>query len=265
MLSSAYHPQTDGQTEVVNRCIESYLRCMCGERPKDWLMWLPLAEWWYNTTYHSATHLTPYEAVYNQPPPLHLPYLPGESSVEAVDRTMQRREAMIMTLKQQLAKAQQRMKVQADKGRSERVFQIGDWVWLKLQPYRQSSVQQRGNEKLSPKYYGPFQVKDTVGKVAYKLDLPENVKIHKVFHVSQIKKFRGILPNAIHIPEWMRGLSTDQDLQPAAILERRIVKRQNQAAVQYLVHWLGFPIHDATWEYADNFEEQYPGFSLDEA
>lgn len=65
-MSSAYHLATDGQTEVVNRCLETYLRCMCGV--KDWNLWLPLAEWWYNTNFHTATGLTPYEIVYNQQP-----------------------------------------------------------------------------------------------------------------------------------------------------------------------------------------------------
>lgn len=113
LLSSSYHPETDGQTEVVNRCLECYLRCMCGNQPKDWCLWLPLAEWWYNTHYHSSTQLTPYNIVYNQPPPLHLPYLAGDSSVETVDRSMQKRENMIKELKGHLEKAQNRMKCQA--------------------------------------------------------------------------------------------------------------------------------------------------------
>ncbi|KAK9748954.1 hypothetical protein RND81_02G092500 [Saponaria officinalis] len=234
---------------------------MCGEKPKEWSMWLPLAEWWYNTTYHSATHLTPYEAVYNQPPPIRLPYLSGESRVESVDRTMQHREAMLALLKEQLAKAQHRMKMQADKGRTERVFTIGEWVWLKLQPYRQGSVQHRINEKISPKYYGPFQVEDIVGNVAYKLALPETAKIHRVFHVSQLKILKGMLPAAAHIPSWMQGLSSDDAIQPAAALDKRVIKRQNKAAVQYLVHWEGFPVHDATWEFAESIEQQYPDFA----
>ena len=69
LLSSAYHPQTDGQSEVLNRCLEQYLRCMCLDSPNEWSKWLPLAEFWYNTTFHSATQLTPYEVLYNQPPP----------------------------------------------------------------------------------------------------------------------------------------------------------------------------------------------------
>ena len=66
--SSAYHPQTDGQTEVVNRSLEGYLRCFAGHQPSTWTNWLPWAEWWYNTTFHSAIQLTPFEAVYGRPP-----------------------------------------------------------------------------------------------------------------------------------------------------------------------------------------------------
>uniref|UniRef100_A0A803L706 Integrase catalytic domain-containing protein n=1 Tax=Chenopodium quinoa TaxID=63459 RepID=A0A803L706_CHEQI len=86
-LSTTYHPQTDGQTEVVNRCLEAYLRCMTGDEPQEWHKWLPLAEWWYNTHFHSALQLTPYEVVYNQPPPLHLPYLAGEVKNDELGRS----------------------------------------------------------------------------------------------------------------------------------------------------------------------------------
>lgn len=71
-LSTSYHPQTDGQTEVVNRCLEVYLRCMSGDRPESWVQWLPLAEW-----YHSSTQMTPYQVVYGQVPPSYIHYIPS--------------------------------------------------------------------------------------------------------------------------------------------------------------------------------------------
>ncbi|GJT82003.1 reverse transcriptase [Tanacetum coccineum] len=68
--------------------LECYLRCICGEKPKEWCKWLPLAEWWYNTNYHSTLNTTPYEILYGQMPPIHIPYVPGESRVDTVDRTL---------------------------------------------------------------------------------------------------------------------------------------------------------------------------------
>jgi hypothetical protein len=87
-LSTTYHPQTDGQMEVVNKCLETYLRCFASEKKNQWAQWLPLAEWWYNTSYHTTTHMTPFEAVYGHKPPLVLSYLPGTSKVQAVDQTL---------------------------------------------------------------------------------------------------------------------------------------------------------------------------------
>ena len=86
LLSSSYHPQTYGQIEVLNRCVGRYLRCLSMQNPKAWAKWLPMAEWWYNTTYQSTIQKTPFEVLYNQEPPLHLPYLRGESNHKEVDR-----------------------------------------------------------------------------------------------------------------------------------------------------------------------------------
>lgn len=91
-FSSAYHPQSDGQTEVVNRCLDTYLRCMCSDRPHLWSKWLSLAEFLYTTTFHPTTQLTPFEAVYGQAPPIHLPYLTGESKGAVVAKCLQERE-----------------------------------------------------------------------------------------------------------------------------------------------------------------------------
>ena len=129
-MSTAYHPQTDGQLELVNRCLECYLRYMSGEKPKEWTQWIAMAEFWYNTNFHSAIQATPFEVLYGQSPPIHMPYLPGESNVEAVDRSMQAREQVVEMLKFHLKRAQDRMKSLADKHRTDREFEEGVSIYL---------------------------------------------------------------------------------------------------------------------------------------
>lgn len=101
-LSTSYHPQTDGQTEAVNKCLETYLRCFTSEKQHLWVQWLPLAEWWYNTNYHATTKMTPYEAVYGQLPPSPTSYLTGCSKVQAVDQLLQHRATMLAHLRENL-------------------------------------------------------------------------------------------------------------------------------------------------------------------
>lgn len=169
---------------------------MAGDRPKHWVKWLPLAEWWYITSYHSSIGVTPYEAMYGQAPPSWKDYIPGSTPIEATDTTLQDRQTMMHVLKTHLQQSQNRMKQLADQHRSERSFEVGQWVYLKFQTYRQQTVAHRGNAKLAPKFYGPYQVTQKVGLVAYKLALPPESKIHPVFHASQLKKQHGTLPDA---------------------------------------------------------------------
>ncbi|GAU24592.1 hypothetical protein TSUD_289530 [Trifolium subterraneum] len=227
--SSAYHPQTDGQTEVVNKCLETYLRCMCSDEPKKWFNWLSLAEWWYNTNYHSSIHTTPFEVVYGQPPPIHLPYLPGSAENLTVDRSLMAREEAIKLLKFHLLRAHNRMAQQANKHRSDRVFAIGDYVYLKLQPYRQLSMKSHGVHKLLPKFYGPYQLK-----------LCPNPQHQPVQHLP------ATLPTVEKIP--------------VAILERKMVKRGHTAATKVLVQWKDSPPDKATWEFYYDLLKKFPDF-----
>lgn len=98
-MSNSYHPQIDGQTEVVNRYLGTYLRCMAGEKPREWVMSQPLPEWWYNSNCHSAIGTTPYEMVYGQSSSLHVPYVNGDSKVEAIHRSLKAREECIKMLR----------------------------------------------------------------------------------------------------------------------------------------------------------------------
>ena len=258
-MSTAYHPQTDGQSEVVNRCLESYLRCMVHERPKDWARWLPLAEWWYNTTFHSSINTTPYAVVYGQPAPVHMPYLPGDSKVASVDRSLQTREAAIKLLKFSLERASHRMKQHADRKRSDRQFSVGDMVYLKLQPYRQKSVVNRLCLKLSARFFGPYKVLEKIGAVAYKLDLPATSKIHPVFHVSQLKQHVGKLPVQSQLPLLdSAGLLVKE---PVQIMDRRMRKSGNAAITEVLIRWSNTFPEDATWESWATIQRDFPHFN----
>ncbi|GMI64735.1 hypothetical protein HRI_000142800 [Hibiscus trionum] len=257
--STAYHPETDGQTERVNQCVETYLRCMTGEKPKEWSDWLHLAEWWYNSSYHSAIGTSPFQALYGQEPSIHIPYLAGESLVATVDRGLQHREAAIKMLKFHLKRAQGRMKQQADKKRVGCEFQLGDRVFLKLQPYRQQSVQHRVSQKLSPKWFGPFKVVRRVGAVAYELELPVGSKIHPIFHVSQLKKHIGSDEFSAQLP--LIGPDGGISKEPVRIIDRRIGKRGGRAVTEVLVEWSNAFPEDATWEVLYQLQQQFPDFN----
>jgi hypothetical protein len=187
-MSFAYHPQSDGQTERVNQCLEIYLRCFVNACPSKWVDWLYLAEFWYNSSWHSALGFSPFEVLYGYAPR----HFGVESSavcpIPSLQEWIEEKKVMMDLVKQHLARAQLRMKVQADKKRYERSFQIGDMVYVRLQPYVQSSLAHRANQKLVFRFFGPFKVLSTVGSVAYKLELSASSTIHPVFHVSQLKR-----------------------------------------------------------------------------
>lgn len=137
LMSSSYHSQTDGQTERVNQCLEMYLRCAVHDSPKQWRSWLSLAELWYNSSFHTALGCSPFKALYGYELNLGLvPVLPDNEQSPA-SSFLQDREAHLAMLKQHLAAAQNRMKLQADRHRTDRVFQVGDKVLHKLQSYVQ--------------------------------------------------------------------------------------------------------------------------------
>ncbi|KAL0331636.1 UNVERIFIED_CONTAM: Transposon Ty3-G Gag-Pol polyprotein [Sesamum angustifolium] len=225
-LSIAYHPQSDGQTERVNQCVENYLRCMCHLRPSQWHKWLSLAEYWYNTNFHTGLKLTPFQALYGYVPgPLTIdPYIP--TSQPEVREYLQERARMLEVMRGNVCELQNRMKAFADKHRTERSFEVGDEVYLKLHPYKQSSVQLRRNMKLAPKYYGPFRILAKVGPVAYRLALPPTSGIHPVFHVSLLKKKIGHK----HTPTLNLPIFDQHGFckaYPSQILARRLISRRN--------------------------------------
>ena len=100
--SSSYHPQTDGQTEVVNKNVEAYLRCFCGEKPREWSQWLHWAEYWYNTTYHGSIGINPFQAVYGRLPPPLIQYGDMETPNSTLDQQLRDRDIILGALKEHL-------------------------------------------------------------------------------------------------------------------------------------------------------------------
>lgn len=190
-MSTAYHPQSDGQSEALNKCVEMYLRCFTFDNPKGWSKMLAMAEYWYNSAYQNSARMTPFQALYGRPPPGLVRNGNADTGNGEVAAILADRELLLQQLKCNLNKAQQRMKIQADKHRVELQLNVRDLVLVKLQPYHQHSVVLRRNNKLSMRYFGPFKVVERVGAVAYKLRLPETAKIHPVFHISQLKMLKG--------------------------------------------------------------------------
>lgn len=151
-------------------------------------------------------------------------------------------DTLTQLLQQHLERQQQRMKSQADKHRTERHFEDGDWVYLKLQPYVQTSVATQGTRKLAFRYYGPFQILQKVGKVVYKLVLPATSQIHPVIHVSQLKKAVG--ENETIQPDLPQSPTTTPC--PESILEKRWHRKGSSSQCQVLVRWTGLPDSLAT-------------------
>ncbi|XP_021979931.1 uncharacterized protein LOC110876059 [Helianthus annuus] len=182
---------------------------------------------------------------------------------EEVEQQLVARDDMLKLLRSNLQKAQDRMRAQANLKRQELTFKIGDYVFLKIQPYRRKSLSKRRYEKLSPRFFGPYRIKRAIGHVAYELELPPDARIHPVFHISMLKPARG---NFSSTPLHPLPITKDWelDLQPESILSHRWVSEAGQQVLELLVSWCHRPVEEATWENYDLFVTQFPTFRLED-
>lgn len=207
--------------------------------------------------------MTPFEAIYGIPPPHLLTYIKGTSRLQVVGEYLRDRDTILRELRHNLSMTHLRMKCQVDKKRREVHFDVGDYVYLKLQPYRQTSVAFRVSMKLAPRFFGHYQIIEKVGTMVYRLALPPNSQIHNVFHVSMLRKHLG----PVHTPVSCQLLPVSEYSiilpQPEAVLDRRVVQRgKYRPKSEILVKWKGAPKEDATWENEWCFAKSYPNFIL---
>jgi hypothetical protein len=256
--STAFHPQTDGQSEAVNKTIAMYLRCITGDRPRAWLEWLPWAEYCYNTAFHSALRASPFEVVYGRQPPALLPYKPGSAQIQVVDAMLSSRDEFLQEVRARLLQAQEYARRHYDAHHRAVEFAVGEWVWLRLLNRHTQGLVSGGRTKLGPRYVGPFQILERVGAVAYRLQLPADARIHDVFHVGVLKPFRGTPPTTTpHLPPLQNGR-----LLP---MPERVLRATLRRGVWHvLVQWEGMDSANATWEPLDAFRAARPSFQLED-
>ena len=226
-------------------------------RPRSWSKWVALAQWWYNTNYHTTHKRTPFEALFGYVPPI-IPavvhYSPSETSA---DQYLKDRQEAFLIIKKELTLANQRMKQLADRHRTERQFEEGAEVYLKVRRFQQHLFSPGPISKLSPKFYGPFRILARVGPVAYRLQLPEGVGLHPVFHVSLLKKSIGSADTASRtLPAPLDDIAPDGE--PVAVLDKRVVYRNSAPLTQVLVQWSHLHPDHPTWEYLPDLLHRFP-------
>ncbi|GKC50797.1 putative reverse transcriptase domain-containing protein [Tanacetum coccineum] len=223
-MSTAYHPQTDGQSERTIQTLEDMLRACVLDFGGSWDVHLPLVEFSYN----------------NRP--------------ELVQETTEK----IKQIKDRLKTARDRQKSYADRRRKPLEFSVGDYVLLKVSPWK-GVVRFRKKGKLAPRFVGPFEIIEKVGSVAYRLDLPEELNgVHDTFHVSNLKKC--LADPTLQVP--LDEIRVDDKLnfveEPVEILEREFKKLKRSRIAIVKVRWNSKRGPEFTWEREDQMKLKYP-------
>ncbi|GJS10242.1 putative reverse transcriptase domain-containing protein [Tanacetum coccineum] len=257
-MSTAYHPETDGQSERTIQTLEDMLRACVIDFGNGWEGHLPLIEFSYNNSYHASIKAAPFEALYGRK--CRSPVCWAEvgdarlTGPELVHETTEK----IVQIKHRMQAARDRQKSYADVRRKPLEFQVGDRVMLKVSPWK-GVVRFGKRGKLNPRYIGPFKVLAKVGTVAYRLELPQQLsRVHSTFHVSNLKKCLSDEPLAVPLDE----IHIDDKLhfveEPVEILEREIKKLRRSRIPIIKVRWNSKRGPEFTWEREDQFREKYP-------
>ncbi|KAI3704089.1 hypothetical protein L1987_74302 [Smallanthus sonchifolius] len=256
-LSTAYHPQTDGQTERTIQTLEDMLRACVIDFGGNWNFHLPMIEFSYNNSYHTSINMAPFEALYGRKcrSPICWNEI-GEAQITGPE-LIQVTTDKIFLIRDNIRVARSRQKSYADKRRKPLEFQVGDMVLLKVSPWK-GLVRFGKKGKLAPRYVGPFNILERVGKVAYKLDLPsELINVHSTFHVSNLKKC--LANENLHIP--LDEVRIDEKMhfveKPVEIMDREVKKLKRSRIPIVKVRWESKRGPEFTWEREDQMKTNY--------
>jgi len=242
-FSSPYHHQSNGQTERVNSVIEQYLRCFTNYKGTNWNQFLCLAEFSYNNSLQDSTGFSPFYLNYGYHP-RHSPVIPDQTCIPRTEEMTKDFVDLNKKLKENLKKAIETQKLQADKRRSKPPeFKTGDKVWLDS-----SLIIHKGNKKFKPRKLGPYKILEKISEVSYKLELPKTIKIHPVVHVSSLEPYYEDRFNRNPPAPPPIIINDEQEYEVEEILD----KRKYYGKTQYLIKWKGYPISEASWEPVEN-------------
>lgn len=258
--SSAYHPQTNGQTERLNRILEQYIRCYCTHLQDDWHTFIPLAEFAYNNTISCTTDQTPFFANYGY----HPSFFPSQmlpSNNPASQDYLQSLQSIHDRLKKSISQSQLRQKKYYDtRRRPAPPYKVGDLVWLSTKNLCLNTP----SRKFSSLFIGPFPIQKIINPSAVRLHLPTHLRIHPTFHVSLLKPHKANnFPNRTLPPEPPVLVAGQEEFVVHSILDSRIKRRK----LQYLIRWKSYGPQEDSWEDASNvhapilvrrFHSRYP-------
>jgi hypothetical protein len=255
-MSTAYHPQTDGQTERLNQTLEAMLRAYVNYKTDNWDDWLCFAEFSYNNSTNASTKYSPFFLNFGRHPQTPTTLLTGITTNDASSDMVEDMRILLEVAKNNLEYALSEQAKYANMRRRHKEFAVSQHVLLSTKNLRLKDNRAR---KLTDKYIGPYKIVDRVGSHAYKLDLPDSLRIHPVFHVSLLKEYRGNVSSQRPPPVIVSDI---EEFEVQRILEKRQVGRK----AEYLVQWKGYPLHEATWEpktYLRNAQELLKEFEFE--
>ena len=249
-MSTAYHPQTDGQTERTNQVLEDYLRHWISPKQDNWDALLDCAEFAMNNAVNQSTGFSPFKLNYAQDP--HTPLsIHADTRTPASRDFMLEMEGALLSAKRSLQAAQDRYKHYYDLKRRPAELSVGQKVLLRT---TNLTFKGGGARKLFPKWVGPFEVTERVGALSYRLELPPYLNIHPVFHVELLKPY---LSGSRHQPPPppVDVAGFEEYAVEAIVRHREVTRGRHPPKLEYLVKWAGYGPEHNTWEPAANLSE----------
>ena len=242
-LSSPFHHQTNGLTERVNSVIEQFLRCYSNFKGSNWNEYLFLAEFCYNNSVQESLKKSPFYANYGYNPRFS-PAVPNNIDVPRAEELTKNLSELFLQLKENLKLASKKQETFANKHRMKAPeFKINDKVWI-----NSSLVIRNKNKKLKPRKLGPYKIIRKVSPVSYELELPKNIRIHPVIHVSELEPYYEDKFGRKQKPPPPIIVNEEEEYEVEEILD----KRKHYGKIQYLIKWKGYPLSEASWEPESN-------------